>query len=198
MANSTERQSSLHRWLASLRDGASLATEKRWMLYFERMVLVGRRGLGANRCDALDEIDIALNAFQCCCLEFQQERFHHYHFDQNLWLLLVTLTFNNAIDQLLREHRLQRGRNQQPLAIDDGKSRAPTDTSLEFVARAEESLESLLDALDETGDLTLREKTIDSISGLSTAEIAQATNWTQRTVQRKLCAIRALREPRHS
>ncbi len=197
-------EDSLFAWHQSLRDGSNRATEKLWQKYFERMVRVARNKLGGTRRAAADEEDIALSAFKSFCRAFQDGRFQVRESSSNLWPLLVTLTINKAIDHLRRENRKKRRPQQNE---NDGEARRFTvataealndlvanEPSPDLAAAAEESFEQLLDALDASGDPSLRRIVLDAIAGMSTAEIAGELNCTPRTVQRKLQTVRTVWE----
>lgn len=198
MANSLENSASeLSAWYQSLREGGSRATHDLWHMYFERMVRVARRKLvGAYRLEG-DEEDIALSAFKSFCLGFQIGKFQQQGDRENLWPLLVTLTLNKAIDHVRRSKRLKRG-GVEGAGIDQAISRwtelVSREPAPELQVAADDSFQQLLDMLDATGDPTLREILLRSISGESTTEIAAHLDCTLRTVQRKLQTIRLIWE----
>ncbi len=191
-------------WCAALREGSSRATEKLWRLYFERMVTVARRKVLGSQRAAADEEDIALSAFKSFCLAFQQGRFEVRDDSENLWPLLVTLTINKAIDHLRKENRSKRrpartgsdgGIHRFSAATADALDElVSAESPPELAAAAAESFEQLLDTLDETGDLTLRQITLESVAGRTTTEIARELDCTPRTIQRKLQTVRAVWE----
>jgi DNA-directed RNA polymerase specialized sigma24 family protein len=187
MASSLENSSAeLSAWYQSLKDGGSRATHQLWEMYFERMVRLARRKLvGAQRLDG-DEEDVALSAFKSFCLGFQRGKFVQQGDPENLWPLLVTLTLNKAIDHVRRAQRLKRGGGME------------VEPSPELQVAAEESFQQLLDMLDATGDLSLREVLLHSMVGESSPEIAQHLDCTLRTVQRKLQTIRMVWEQANS
>lgn len=196
-------ESSLLSWYQSLREGGSQATEKLWRLYFARMVQVAKRKLaGANRA-VHDEEDIALSAFKSFCLGFQEGRFQAQAEAENLWPLLVSLTINKSIDHVRRSNRLKRGGGRgaeekaQPLTDmqqvwDDLISNSPDP---ELQAATNEAFENLLEALDQTGDSSLKTIVLLTVEGHRPSEIAQQLGGcTVRTIQRKLKTIRAIWE----
>jgi RNA polymerase sigma factor (sigma-70 family) len=203
MASSLENSSAeLSAWYQSLKDGGSRATHQLWEMYFERMVRLARRKLvGAQRLDG-DEEDVALSAFKSFCLGFQRGKFVQQGDPENLWPLLVTLTLNKAIDHVRRAQRLKRGGGMEVgspnAAIDQWTELASREPSPELQVAAEESFQQLLDMLDATGDLSLREVLLHSMVGESSPEIAQHLDCTLRTVQRKLQTIRMVWEQANS
>jgi RNA polymerase sigma factor (sigma-70 family) len=200
----------LSSWYQSLREGGSRATEQLWRMYFERMVLVARRKIGDSRRVAADEEDVALSAFKSFCMGFQQGKFKPDGAVENLWPLLVTLTLNKAIDHVRRERRLKRGGGGVPEcdrgqgAERQGSGRVDfqadwtelvsLEPTPEMQLAAEESFEQLLSSLDATGDSSLRDVLLLSMTGYSTHEVAAHLECTVRTIQRKLQTIRALWE----
>lgn len=202
--------SALSSWYQSLREGGSRATEQLWRMYFERMVQVARKKLAGSRRVASDEEDIALSAFKSFCLGFQQGKFKPDGEVENLWPLLVTLTLNKAIDHVRSEQRLKRGGTGTGMSDLDrghagrGSNRVDfaadwtnlisLDPTPEMQLAAEESFEQLLKSLDATGDFSLREVLLLSMTGSTTQEVATQMECTVRTIQRKLQTIRALWE----
>lgn len=196
-------EASLTQWQASLREGDGDATRRLWDLYFERMVAVARRKLSGAKRAARDEEDIALSAFHSFCRGFQQGRFEHANRrdPNNLWPLLVTLTLNKAVDQIRHENRQKRGGSGEasavrwtadaPVLLDQLACGSPQP---ELIAIAEESVERLLNLIDETGDEDLGAVVMASIEGQGTPEIASQLKCSQRTVQRKLRTARELWE----
>jgi len=203
MTNSLENSAAeLSAWYQSLKDGGSRATHQLWEMYFERMVRVARRKLvGAQRLEG-DEEDVALSAFKSFCLGFQQGKFAQDGDPENLWPLLVTLTLNKAIDHVRRAQRLKRGGNladESPInAFTQWSELVSREPSPELQVAAEDSFQQLLDMLDATGDLTLREVLLHSMVGESSPDIARHLDCTLRTVQRKLQTIRMIWEQANS
>ena len=193
-------ESSMPDWHSRLRAGDSAVTSRLWELYFQRMVLLARKRMRGARTAARDEEDVALSAFKSFCLGIRAGRIKIDQEDVNLWPLLVTITLNKAIDQIRFENRQKRKSNanqsssSEPftvndIGLDDVVGREPSPA---VVAAAAESFESLLQCLDRTEDFALREIAIASVEGNSAAEIADALNCSQRTVQRKQKTIRQL------
>lgn len=191
---------SLTLWVRRLRGGDQAAAERLWRVYFERMVLLARRKLKGASASVRNEEDVALSAFKSFCLGMREGRFSDNQGTINLWPLLVSLTINKSVDHLRYQNRLKRGglpdavsnRKFQPLlAIDDLLS---TEPSAESVAMASETMDRLLDRLDQTGDPDLKSIALASIEGESVTEIANDLKCSARTVQRKLKTIRAVWE----
>ncbi|MBL8891511.1 MAG: hypothetical protein JNL67_16140 [Planctomycetaceae bacterium] len=203
MANRLENSASeLSAWYQSLREGGSQATHELWHMYFERMVRVARRKLvGAHRLEG-DEEDVALSAFKSFCLGFQIGKFQQQGDPENLWPLLVTLTLNKAIDHVRRSNRLKRGGGLESDGDDQGISTwtelVSREPAPELQVAAEDSFQQLLDMLDATGDSSLREILLRSISGESSTEISSHLDCTLRTIQRKLQTIRLIWEQANS
>lgn len=198
----SDAESRLVNWYASLDSVENQAAERLWSLYFARMVGVARSKLSNFKRATLDEEEIALSAFKSFCLALRAGNAVADQSNVNLWPLLVTLTLNKAIDHIRRENRQKRG---GPKASGDAGPGRATDSSSwnelvskdpspDSLAAATESFDQLLQTLDATGDPTLREITLLSISGHSSTELADRMGCTPRTIQRKLKTVRAIWE----
>src|SRR5262245_1394879 len=105
-------EGSVTRWLGALQTGDLAAAQPLWERYFDRLVRLARRQIGAARRGGAeaDEEDAALRAFDSFCRRAAEGRFPRLDDRDDLWRLLVTLTSCKAADQLRRRGRQKRGR----------------------------------------------------------------------------------------
>src|SRR5689334_15935131 len=98
--------------LNDFKAGDSAAFNELWRLYFFRLVAVARRRLQhERRRTGADEEDIALSAFKSFHRRARRGDFPQLDDRDDLWVQLVTLTRQKAIDLQRREGALKRGRD---------------------------------------------------------------------------------------
>jgi len=181
-------------WLKGLTEGDDLAIQQIWERYYEKLILLAYRRLGAHKRRVADEEDVALSAFQSFCTAGQAGRFPRLSDRHDLWAILVTITTHKAIDQIRGEMRQKRGggavRGESVFIQRDwansgagingvlGKEPSP-----ELAASLSEEFERLLDGLQ---DNTLRRIALLKLQGYSNSEIAEELGCVRRTVGRKL------------
>lgn len=183
-------ESSFADLLDRLRAGDDRAVSTLWEQYFKRMLFVARKKLGGAQRKARDEEDIALSAFKSFCVGFQKGRIEYIGKDCELWPLLVTLTINKTIDHLRHENRQKRSPAMDTTATAEDLLSGEFSPELQLIA--DESIAKLLEALEETGDPSLRSLALLKLEYQPVAEIASELGCTVRTVQRKLKTIRAI------
>lgn len=189
-------------WIDRLKAGDTVAAQRLWEVYFERMVDLARRKLSNLPRAAADEEDVALSAFKSFCLGAQAGRFTQLLDSDNLWPLLMAITVNKSVDLIRTANRQKRGGTGQAAtdgdsgraipvaeALSDLISREPTP---EFAAEMSDQLERLLDRLDDTGDLDLRRICLLKLEGYKTPEIAERIGCVARTIERKTQLIAKL------
>jgi DNA-directed RNA polymerase specialized sigma24 family protein len=187
--------------LDGLKVGDSDHVRQLWERYFDKLVrLAGSRLPGHTR-RAFDEEDVALSAFQSFCDGVTRGQFPNLADRDDLWRLLATITTRKVIGSLRHQGRKKRGGGRivgesalmdcADMAIPvlaDLLSREPTpEAALEFT----DTCDSLFERLE---DPTLKWVALQKLEGHSSDEIAQALGTTRRTIDRKLCLIRALWE----
>ena len=195
MANS-DSTPSITRWIADLKRGDPQAAASLWRQYFERLVHMARRKLGATPRRAADEEDVALSAFRCLCDGAARGQFSILTDRDDLWRLLATLTIRKAIDLKRHAGGKKRGGGQvrgesvfgdagdEPAGLDQFLSEEPTPALLATLA---EEHTRLLEALQ---DDTLRQVALWKMEGYTNEEIAAKLGLTCRSVERKLERIR--------
>lgn len=190
-------------WIDQLKAGDSVAAQKLWEEYFERMVELARRKLNYVPRAVADEEDVALSAFNSFCQGARAGRFTQLLDRNNLWPLLMAITANKSVDLIRGENRQKRGGTGQadtndsagslprPVAVPLSGiiSREPTP---EFAAEMSDQLQRLLAQLEATGDHDLQRIALLKLDGFSTTEIAEQIGCVNRTVERKTQLIATL------
>jgi DNA-directed RNA polymerase specialized sigma24 family protein len=191
-------EGSVSKWLGPLQAGDSVAVQRLWERYFERLVGLAHKKLGDLPRRALDEEDIALSVFESFCRGARGGQFPELLDRDNLWALLIVLTARKAFNVRRDERREKRGGGEvrgesaligpsaspEAAGLDAFLAREPTP---EFAAQAAEEYQRLLDAL---GDAELRTIALYKMEGDTTEQIAAKLQRSPRTVERKLQRIR--------
>ncbi len=185
------------RWLSGLARGDASAAREIWQRYYEQLVRLARKKLGAGGRRAADEEDVALSAFFSFCRGAAQGRFPRLDDRHDLWKLLVTITARKATAQIRHDRRQKRGggavRGESVFARGDpgqgagiGQVLGQEPTPAVAAAVAEEC-RRLLELLPEE---SLRQIATMKLEGYANGEIAQRLDCAPRTVERKLARIR--------
>jgi DNA-directed RNA polymerase specialized sigma24 family protein len=192
---------SVSNWLDQLQADDSLATQKLWERYFQRLVGLAHKKLQDLPRRALDEEDVALSVFDSFCRGARRGQFPQLLDRDNLWGLLVVLTSRKALNIRRDQRRQKRGggavRGESALAGPAGSAAGERgieqivaqEPSPEFALQVAEQCQRLLDSL---GDDTLRSVAVRKMEGYSNEEIAAHFGCAPRTIERKLQRIRAL------
>jgi len=184
-------------WIGGLVQGDEAAARRIWERYFDRLVLLARKHLGAGDRRAADEEDVALSALDSFCRRAAAGRFPRLEDRHDLWRLLVTITARKAISQVREARRQKRGggavRGQSALAWGGRSAAGSMDQLLgneptpEFAALLGEQCERLLAGLENDD---LRRVALYKLEGYTNEEIAQQMQCALRTVKRRLARIR--------
>ena len=197
---SSTGEGSVTRWLGDLKAGGDAAAQHLWERYFDRLVRLARRNLGAGVGAAEDGEDAALSAFDSFCRGAAQGRFPRLADRDDLWRLLVVITVRKAFDQVERQGAIRRGAarlvNESDLADREGSQAVASldrfvgrEPSPELAAMVAEEYRRLWLRL---GDDSLRLVLDLSLEGYGRAEIADRMGRTVKTVTRKLAVIRTI------
>lgn len=186
-------------WLGQLKAGDRDALRPLWERYFVLLVGSVRLWLRARPTGVADEEDVALSAFHSFYSGVGQGRFPRLEDRDDLWLVLLLLSRQKALNLLLHENRQKRGGGKvyHMSAVSRGRSsRADMFAHLvgaepgpDFAAEVADECRRLLDQL---GDDRLRELAVYKMDGYSNEEIAARTKCSIATVERKLKLIRSL------
>ncbi|MDX1929718.1 MAG: ECF-type sigma factor [Pirellulaceae bacterium] len=190
-----DSDSSVTRWLKRLETGDSLAAERLWQIFFERLVYLAHSRLQARYRKAIDAEDIALSAFHSFCVGVEKRKFPLLSDRAGLWRLLVSIAVHKLLHAVRDQNRIKRGgqfRELQGLdssssgwdVLNQVVSREPTP---EFAAEVAEQYEHLIRLL---GNEELKQLASWKMEGFSNEEIAAKLGKSPRTVERKLNLIR--------
>jgi DNA-directed RNA polymerase specialized sigma24 family protein len=194
-----EEPGSVTHHIVALKAGDPDAVHRLWDRYFPRLVRLARltfRARGDRRLTVAEgSEDAASRAFQRLCTAVAEEDALALSDRDDLWIVLVRMTRDQAIDILRRE-----------LAAKRGGGRVVAESVLaegevgfaEFVGCIRTPEEEVIGAeayqrhLDRLGDETLRRVALLRMEGYTNGEIAQQLGRSLSYVNRKLDLIRAL------
>ena len=187
-------------WLGNLAKGDSLAAQRIWEKYFEKLSRYARGKLHNTPLRDFDEEDVALSALNTFFKGMQNGKFDSLGSREDLWRLLLTITARKAYAERRCALRKKRGSGQvrgesvfrnadseedRVFGISEILGEEPTPELAVMVA---ENTNYLLNLLD---DVKARDIAIMRLEGQTTEEIAQEFGCARRTVERKLERIRA-------
>jgi hypothetical protein len=146
-----------------------------------------------------DDEDVVVKAFNSFFEGVKDNRFGRLDSREDLWQILIMLTSRHAISQSIAENCQKRGggsvrtesaitgagMKNVPTAITAISGESPTP---EFIVMMLQQCEYLVDSLP---NKLLRDVALLRFEGFECAEIAERTNRSVRTVQRKLGMIRS-------
>jgi RNA polymerase sigma factor (sigma-70 family) len=168
-----------------------------WQRYFQALVALARRKLAPRLRRREDEEDVVQSMYKSFCLRQQRGDFDLENRD-DLWKLLVTMTFRKVRNLVQRQGRARRDyRREQAGALPAGTEEeglleilASKDPTPEDAAILAEEVEQRLAGLTEP----LRQIALWKLQGYTNEEIAgpKLLDCSQRTVERKLERIRHL------
>ena len=186
-------------WIGDLKEGQDAASQKIWERYFERLVRVASRQLGAAPRRIADEEDVALSVFDTLCKGAAAGRFDQLQDRDDLWKLLTAIAGMKSVDQIRRQTAKKRGgedvRGESIVAgaganqiggFDQFVHEEPTP---EFLAVMEEQQQAMFRALPDESQRNVARLRFE---GYSNEEIAQQLGTSLRSVERKLKVIREI------
>lgn len=184
-------------WISDLAAGDSIAAQRVWQEYFEKLVRFARRKLDNLPRRVADEEDVALSALKSFVRGVERGRFPQLTDRDDLWRILATITARKAIAEHRRHAAVKRGggavRGESAFLDNDEIKNggiggvlgsAPTP---EFQALMTEQCANMLELLN---DDTLRQVALYKLEGFSNQEISDALGRTTRQVERWLARIR--------
>lgn len=184
-------------WIKDLKEGGDESARKLWDRYFDRLVGVAKRKLGNSEKRVADEEDLAVDVFHALCEGASNGRFDQLENREDLWLLLVAITGNKAVDQVRRQTSQKRGsgevrgnsifqKSDQPGAADFGVV-TDAEPTPEFLISMNEEYDRLLDLLQ---DDVQRDIVRHRLAGRTNKEVAEQVGISLRSVERKLEVVR--------
>ena len=175
------------RLFAALRMREAEAISQLWVDYFPRMYGLACSKLGGLSSGGEDAEDAAVAAFWSFCDAIAQGAFPRLTDERELWAVLSTLTARHCSNQLRRGRAQKRDRGRETTVTTaaeiESHAHSPSE-SLEL----QEQAELLLAELPES----LREIALLKLDGYTNQEVAVELGCVQRTVERKLAAIRGI------
>lgn len=184
-------------WIAALKEKDSVAAQRLWERYAERLIELARQRLGDAPRTESDEEDVVLSVFHTVWRAAVNGRFLDLKTRDELWWLLLRVTRQKTLDKVRRDKAEKRGggrivplselqaaeTSDMPGPLAELISREP---SPEYLAILAEEHDRLLRRLR---DDRLRQVAVRRLQGLAPEEIAQQMRISVRTVHRKLRLI---------
>ncbi len=174
-----------------LKAGDRLAAQGLWEAYFQRLIGLARAQLARAPIRVADAEDVALSAFKSFYRRAERGDFPRLEDRDDLWQLLFVLTVRKAINLVRYQGRKSRGSARlvslsdlEGLDVDVVLGKEP---SPEFAAEMIDECRRLLDLLP---DPTLRSVALWKMEGYTNVEIAARLGCVEKTVERKVRAIR--------
>jgi DNA-directed RNA polymerase specialized sigma24 family protein len=174
-----------------LKAGDRMAAQGLWEAYFQRLVGLARAQLASVPRMVADAEDVALSAFDSFYRRAERGEFPRLEDRNDLWQLLFVLTVRKAINLVRYQGRKSRGSGRlvtlsdlEGLEVDLVLGREP---SPELAAEMIDECRRLLDLLP---DPTLRSVALWKMEGYTNLEIAARLGCIDKTVERKVRAIR--------
>jgi DNA-directed RNA polymerase specialized sigma24 family protein len=188
-----EGEGSITVFLGLLKAGDRAAAQPLWDAYFRRLVALARSRLRGTPRGMADEEDVALSAFDSFCRRAERGDFPRLDDRDDLWQLLFVLTVCKAIGLARYQGRARRGGGHvaslEDLAAWDLDAVLGPEPTPELAAQMAEECRRLLDRLS---DESLRSVARWKMEGWTNREIAARLGCIEKTVERKLRAIRRL------
>lgn len=190
---------SVTNWIAALKEDHSVAGQRLWEKYVEKLARLARKKLGGVSRRAADEDDVVAEVFADFLQGVHERRFERLHDRNDLWQVLAMLTERRAIGHVRKETAAKRGRSQTrgESAFDNPAAQTSEARGIgqvpghepdpAFAAELADLLGHLLSLLD--NDM-LRALARDNLAGYTQEEMAKRNGIALPTVQRKLKLIR--------
>lgn len=180
-------------WIEQVRQGDSLAANRVWQHYFDRLVRDVRRRLNGQNRAISDEEDIVLSVFDSFYSAVEKGRFPDLSDRDDLWKLLLRMAARKVISKKRRDRRQKRGGEVGHVSVDqstDDESAIHvigSEPSPEMVLMMQESVDKFFSHL---GVGQLRDLAVAKLEGYSNAELAEQFDCSVRTIERRLHLIR--------
>ena len=187
------KSTNVSHWIDLVKAGDSVAANRIWQHYFDRLVRSVRgRMLGQNRVVS-DEEDIVLSVFDSFYVAAAKGRFPDLSDRDDLWRLLLRMSARKVVDKHRHDGRQRRGGNVEVHSLDHAgandsvKEAIGNEPSPEMVLMMQESVEKLFSHL---GVGQLRDLAGAKLEGYSNMELAERFGCSERTIERRLHLIR--------
>ena len=182
---------SVTRLIRMLKAGDRLAAQELWEAYFQKLIGLARARLSRVSTPIADAEDVALSAFDSFYRRAERGEFPRLEDRDDLWQLLFVLTVRKAINLVRYQGRQSRGSGRLVSLSDleglEADLVLSSEPSPEFAAEMVDECRRLLDLLP---DATLRSVALWKLEGYSNGEIARRLGCVEKTVERKIRAIR--------
>ncbi len=178
-------------WIHQIKEGDSVAANRIWHHYFDRLVRSVRGRLQGQNRAVSDEEDIVLSVFDSFYAAAEKGRFPDLSDRDDLWRLLLRMSARKVVDKHRHDRRQRRGGevvvhslggDEETLIEAIGNEPSP-----EMVLTMQESVEKFFSDL---GVGHLRELAVAKLEGYSNAELARRFECSERTIERRLHLIR--------
>lgn len=199
-ANSISDTGSISDWITRLERHETVAIEKLWHRYYDRLIGLAKLKLRSFIRRVADEEDVVQDTLNSFLMSNSNGNYAHVRDRNDLWKLLVTILDNKAKDQVKHECRQKRGsgrvRGNSLLGRPGESSPASGFDNLEHTGMDPETNAIMLERVDcllaRLDDPSLRQVALLKLDGYTNDEIAESLQRTTRAIERKLQKIRAL------
>lgn len=180
-------------WISLMKEGDSVAANRLWHHYFDRLVKMVRTKMHGQNRAVSDEEDIALSVFDSFYSAVGKGRFPDLTDRDDLWRLLLRLAARKVIDKRRHDLRRRRGGDVHLQSLDapdhhSGVAQVIGDEPTpEMVVMMQESIEQFFSHL---GVGRLRDLAVGKLEGFTNAELAKQFECSERTIERRLHLIR--------
>lgn len=202
-SQNSDLEHTVTRYIKGLRQGDSLAAQKTWERFVDRLVRLADKRLKSLPRKATDEEDIVQQAFADFFVQVRQNRFPKLDDRHDLWQVLCMLVDRRAVDQIKKGNAKKRGggavRGESVFLERDGSAlpaglagipdMMPT---ADFEQELSEALRARLDSFENNEH---RQVALLKMQGFTNDEIANKIGSSVRTVERWLQDIRKAWNP---
>lgn len=195
--NSASQSHSVTRLIEELKVGREDAAAQLWSRYFGQLVTLAKHRLGNAERRVSDEEDLAVSVFFALCDGAANQRFDQLQNRNDLWMLLVAITSNKAVDQVRRQTSQKRGSGRvrglsgliSPHADTETQAQEmfSSEPSPELLASMDEQLQFLMGLLRDDKQRRIVQL---RLAGYSNKEIAEDIQISLRSVERKIEVVR--------
>jgi RNA polymerase sigma factor (sigma-70 family) len=187
------KNTNISHWIDLVKHGDSVAANRIWHHYFNRLVRAVRQRLyGQNRAVS-DEEDVVLSVFNSFYSAVEKGRFPDLSDRDDLWQLLLRMSARKVVDKRRHDRRQRRGGQVQLHSLDHSGDDETVieaigdEPSPEMVLMMQEAVEQFFSHL---GVGQLRDLAGAKLEGYSNAELARRFQCSERTIERRLHLIR--------